>query len=162
MSATAGSTRADERRQRVLDQRIATAQAIVEDGRAEKVLVQDLQVYVQQGVCAGCSKVGPWLVDKHDAWCPGCGGRALVHLDVTDYADFENGLCRVGTSPIIHLVAPPIGEHPVCLRGTTFGRMRPVKGDDADVTCQRCIAERDGTHAYGHGPAKTKSKAGTR
>lgn len=151
------SAQAEARREIALRQRIEVAEAMVDQGRAERVLVQDSQVYVQQGACAGCSKVGPWLVDKQDAWCPGCGGRALVHLDQTDVGDFENGLCRMGTSPVIHLIAPPYGEHPVCMRNALVGRMRPANKADAP-TCTRCIAERDGRAAYGHGDPKSSKQ----
>lgn len=153
---------AEERREAALRLRVEVAQAMVDAGRAEAVMVQDSQVYVARGTCAGCSGVGDWLVDKTDAWCPRCGGRALVHLEATELAEFENGLCRLGTSAVIHLVAPPFGQNPVCFRNVRVGRMRPARDAD-EPTCQRCIAERDGQAAYGHGaPAAPKRRAGTR
>lgn len=131
---------------RSYDRALAEARALIEAGRATGVVIQDGRVYVEGGTCAGCATRGTLLVDDHanagNPWCPSCGGRALVHLDLTEAADFENGLCRIGTSKVVHLVAPPHGEHPLCMPNAQVGRMRPAKGD-TEPTCQRCILARD-------------------
>lgn len=134
------------------DRAMTTARLLVEQGRATDVSVQDGKVYVDAS-CAGCGdKSRPHLVDpapnQGDPWCPACGGRSLVALDMTDVRDYENGLCRISTSKVVHLVAPPYGQHPLCQPGCKVGRMRPANAD-TEVTCQRCIKARDGEAEFG-------------
>src|SRR4051794_38048052 len=91
---------------------LASAQALVDAGMATRTLVQGGSVYVEGATCAGCGSDGnglPLLVDEPNAanpWCPSCGGRALVALDVAE-ATFDNGLVRMQGSQVIHLMAPP-------------------------------------------------------
>lgn len=129
----------------------ASAQALVDAKMATAVLVQGGTVYVEGATCAGCGGDGegrPLLVDEPNAgnpWCPGCGGRSLVALDVEDGLNFDNGLVRMQGSQVIHLTAPPYGESPVCMPGARVGRMQPVTGDDIEPTCKRCLAAAAGT-----------------
>lgn len=128
-----------------------TANLLVQHGRATRVLVQNGKVFVEGGTCAGCGDDGrglPLLVDEPNQgnpWCPGCGGLALVALDVEQGLTFDNGLCRLQGLRVIHLVAPPVGEHPLCMPGALVGRMQPVPGDDTEPTCKRCLASAAGS-----------------
>jgi hypothetical protein len=131
---------------------LAAAQALIDAGLATETLVQDGRVY-SDAACAGCgTKRNPNEVDSADnagnPWCPMCGGRSLVALDQTPLADFENGLCRVSTSRVVHSVALPNGQHPLCMPGCKVGRMRPAN-KDTEVTCERCIKARAGEADYG-------------
>lgn len=130
---------------------LASAQALVDAGMATRTMVQGGSVYVEGATCAGCGSDGnglPLLVDEPNAanpWCPSCGGRALVALDVEAGLNFDNGLVRMQGSRVIHLIAPPLGESPVCMPNALVGRMQPVTGEGVDVTCKRCIASASGT-----------------
>lgn len=132
---------------------LASAQALVDAKMAERVLVQGGSVYVEGATCAGCGTDAggrPMLVDEPNAgnpWCPGCGGRSLVALDVEDGLNFDNGLVRMQGSRVIHLIAPPMGESPLCMPNALVGRMQPVTGETAEAgaTCKRCLAASSGT-----------------
>lgn len=128
-----------------------TARLLVEQGRATRILVQGGKVYVEGGSCAGCAGDGrglPLLVDEPNQgnpWCPACGGQALVALDTEAGLNFDNGLVRMQGSAVIHLIAPPYGEHPVCMPGALVGRMQPVPGTGVEPTCKRCLASAAGS-----------------
>lgn len=55
-------------------------------------------------------------------------------------AEFENGLCVVGKSSVVHLINPvPAGINPYCKPKGTARAARPTNATEA--TCKRCLAK---------------------
>lgn len=106
----------------------------------EHPLIQSGQVFGETA-CYGCGFKGTILFDAYGAWCPSCGGAALVPgaLDL-DYGPLTSGKATIGGSRTIHLVESPRAKNTLCLPQATIGRMRESR---ADVSCDRCLAVRD-------------------